>query len=211
LFHAWRRLAQRSSPVSTLAASYSTPKEGEVAGGGAFTGTGAVVMSTPRTDVQRARDTARAMSQENVEIVKRAQPRDIDMVELFRASNAPGGAVTPDTAGIDVTVFASDFEAEFISARAGSLRPASRGPEGLAEGWRDWLEPWESYYIELEKFIDAGDEVISLVRVRAQTTRDAVAVEHESAALWSVREGEISRVRFYLDRDQALEAAGLRE
>jgi ketosteroid isomerase-like protein len=149
------------------------------------------------------------MSQANVEIVKRAQPRDVDMVKLFRASNAPDPSVTPDAAGIDITVFTSDFEVEFISARAGSLRAPSRGPEGLAEGWRDWLEPWDSYHVELENFIGTGDEVISLVRVRAKTTRDAVAVEHESAALWSVREGKISRVRFYLEREQALEAAGL--
>ena len=49
------------------------------------------------------------------------------------------------------------------------------------------------------------------MRVRAQTTRDAVAVEHRSAAVWSVRENKIVRVGFYLERDQALEAAGLRE
>jgi ketosteroid isomerase-like protein len=149
------------------------------------------------------------MSEANVEIVKRAQPTDIDMVKLFRESNAPDPAVTPDAAGIDPTVYTDDFEVEFISATAGSLRLPSSGPQGLAEGWRDWLEPWDSYYVELEKLIDAGEEVISLVRVSAKTTRDAVAVEHESAALWSVREGKVARVRFYLEREQALEAAGL--
>lgn len=150
------------------------------------------------------------MSEQNVEIVRRAQPSGVDMVRLFRGSNAPDPAATPATAGIDVTVFEDDFEVEFISAVAGSLRPPARGPEGLAEAWRDWLEAWESYYVELEEIIDAGgDEVVSLVRVRAQTTRDAVAVEHESASVWSVREGRIARVRFYLEREQALEAAGL--
>ena len=146
------------------------------------------------------------MSQENVEIVNRAQPSGVDMVQLFR------GATAPDLAdiGIDVTAFESDFEVEFISA-GGSMRPASHGPEALAEAWRDWLEAWESYYLEVEEVIDAGDQVVSLVRVRAQTTRDAVAVEHRPAALWSVREGKIARVRFYLEREKALEAAGLRE
>ena len=150
------------------------------------------------------------MSQRNVEIVKRAQPTGVDMVKLFRGSNAPDPAATPVATGIDVTAYESDFEVEFISATAGSLRPPSRGPEGLAEAWRDWLEPWVSYYIELEDVIDAGDEVVSLVRVSAQTTRDAVAIEHQSAAVWSVQEDKIARVRFYLDREQALEAVGLR-
>ncbi len=94
-----------------------------------------------------------------------------------------------------MTVFEDDFEVELISETAGSLRPASRGPEGFAEAWRDWLEAWESYYIELEEVIDAGDEVVSLVCVRAQTTRDAVAVEDQSAAVWLVQEDKIARVR----------------
>jgi ketosteroid isomerase-like protein len=152
------------------------------------------------------------MSQENVEVVKRAQPSGvdtgIDMVQLFRASTAPDPAAT----GLDVTAFESDFEVEFIASEAGaSIRPASRGFQGFAEGWRDWLEPWESYYIEIEEFIDAGDEVVSLVRVHAQTARDTVPIEHWPAAVWSVREGKIVRVRFYLERVEALEVAGLRE
>ena len=146
------------------------------------------------------------MSQENVEIVQRVQVSGVDLVELFKASTPPD----PSTTGIDVTAFDSDFETEFITRRA--LRPSvSRGLLGFAEGWRDWLEPWASYYIEAEDFIDAGDEVVSLTRVRAQTTRDAVAVEHRPGAVWSLRDGKITRVRFFLERDEALEAAGLRE
>jgi ketosteroid isomerase-like protein len=151
------------------------------------------------------------MSKENVEIVKRVQPERIDMVKLFRASNAPDSDVTPETARIDGTVFDDDFEVEFISEIAGALRPRSRGVQGFVEAWLDWLEPWESYYVETEDFIDAGEEVICFVLVRAQSARDAVPIKHESAALWSLREGKIVGVRFYLERDKALEAAGLRE
>jgi ketosteroid isomerase-like protein len=152
------------------------------------------------------------MSQENVDVVKRAQPLGIntgvDMAKLFRASTA----LDPAAMGVDVTAFESDFEVEFIASQAGmAIRPSSRGFEGFAEGWRDWLEPWESYYNEVEEYIDAGNEVVSLVRVQAKTARDAVPVEHRPAAVWSVREGRIFRVRFYLDRDEALQAAGLSE
>jgi ketosteroid isomerase-like protein len=149
------------------------------------------------------------MSQENVEVVKRVQASGVDLVELFKASTPPD----PSATGIDVTAFDSEFESEFITRRAfGSMRPSvSRGLLGFAESWRDWLEPWESYYIEAEEFIDAGDEVVSLTRVQARTTRDAVAVEHRPGAVWSLRDGKIVRVRFFLERDEALEAAGLRE
>jgi ketosteroid isomerase-like protein len=151
------------------------------------------------------RDTGDPMSQGNVQLVQRAQPSGVDMVQLFGGSTS----TEPVAVGIDVTVFASDFEVEFIASQAArSIHPAP-GPQGLAEGWRDWLEPWESYYIEAEDFIDAGDEVVSLVRVQARTTRDAVAVEHRPAAVWSVRDDKIVRIRFFLDRAQAFEAAGL--
>ena len=149
------------------------------------------------------------MSQENVEVVKRVQVSGVDLAGLFRASAVPDPAAT----GIDLTAFESDFETEFIARRVFGSVPmsTSHGLEGFAEAWRDWLEPYESYYIEAEEFIDAGDEVVSLTRVLAKTTRDTVAVEHRPAAVWSLREGKIVRVRFYLDRGEALEAAGLRE
>jgi ketosteroid isomerase-like protein len=52
---------------------------------------------------------------------------------------------------------------------------------------------------------------VSLARVMAQTARDGVAVEHRPAAVWSLQDHEIVRVQFYLDREEAFEAHGLRE
>ena len=55
------------------------------------------------------------------------------------------------------------------------------------------------------------DEVVTFARNRGHTDTDAAAVESESAAIWSVREGKIAKVRFYLERTEALTAAGLSE
>jgi ketosteroid isomerase-like protein len=145
------------------------------------------------------------MSQENVDVVKRVLLDGIDLVALFGASAPPD----PSTTGIDLTAFDEEFETEFI---LGSRGPTSvRGLEGFIDGWRDWLEPYDSYYIEVEELIDAGEQVVSLSRVVGQTTRDGVAVEHRPAAVWSLRDEKIVRVRFFLDREEAFEAAGLRE
>ena len=38
-----------------------------------------------------------------------------------------------------------------------------------------------------------------------------VEVESPVAAIWAVRSGRVSRAEFYASREQALEAAGLRE
>jgi ketosteroid isomerase-like protein len=149
------------------------------------------------------------MSQENVDVVKRVMLNGVELVGLFRAPNPPD----PSATGIDLTAFTEDFETEFIASRVfGSLEPTpSHGLQGFAERWRDWLEPYESYYIEVEELIDAGDKIVSLARVMAQTARDGVAVEHRPAAVWSLQDHEIVRVQFYLDREEAFEAHGLRE
>jgi ketosteroid isomerase-like protein len=142
------------------------------------------------------------MSPENVELVRRAiPPSGADMVERYC------GGLPKD---FDQTLYAPDFEVEFIS-KDGSLRPATHGLEGLARAWRQWLEPWESFYVEVERLIDAGNEVVVLAHNRGHTERGGGAVESESAAIWSVRKGKIVKVRFYLERAEALEAAGLRE
>jgi hypothetical protein len=147
------------------------------------------------------------MSREDVEIVKRAQPDGVDLAQLFRAVGVPDSAP-----GIDLTVYEGDCQVEFDSRSSAAVGPpSSSGLLGLAEGWRDWLEPWESYYIEVEEFIDAGAEVVSLARVRAQSARGGVPVEHSPAAVWKVEDGKVVRVRFYLGHREALEAAGLSE
>jgi hypothetical protein len=98
------------------------------------------------------------MSQENVDVVKRVVLSGVDLVGLFRASDVPD----PASAGIDPTPFTSDFEFEFIASRVyGSIQPrVSQGLEEFVERWRDWLEPYASYYrvqfyLEREEALEA--------------------------------------------------------
>ncbi|MFL5821392.1 MAG: nuclear transport factor 2 family protein [Solirubrobacteraceae bacterium] len=143
------------------------------------------------------------MSQDNVELIRAMWPHEIDVVELVADSESRAGLA----AGL-----APDAEVAFIANAPGVPDLRYRGAEGLTEGWRDWLEPYESYRLEIEDAIDAGDdEVLVRVRVSARTRRDGVLIEHAPAAICTVKARQIVRVRFYLDRDQALEAARLRE
>lgn len=147
------------------------------------------------------------MSAENVELVKALFPAaGVDMVEaLQHVVREDIGQV-----GIDTGPFAEDFEIKFLSGQpGGSIEPEARGAAGLAEGWSNWLQGYESYVITPEDFVDAGDEVLLLVHVRARTLRDGVELEHRPAALFQVRDAKVRRTRFYLEREMAYEAAGL--
>lgn len=143
------------------------------------------------------------MSRENVEIVKRIWPGEIDMVEFVDAG-------LPFSAGA-AELLASEAEVVFLTGAPGVPNLAFRGLEGFGEGWRDWLSPFASYMLDAQEVVDAGDEeVLVLTHVRARTHRDDVLVEHDPSAAVTVRDGKVVRVRFFLERSEAFEALGLR-
>jgi ketosteroid isomerase-like protein len=105
-------------------------------------------------------------------------------------------------------VFAPDFEVEFVPNTPDAERTELRGEAGLREGWRDWLEPWETYRGEVEEVMGAGDDVIVTARVEARARRGGVRFEHPAAVVLTVEDGRVSRIRFYLDRADAFRDAG---
>jgi ketosteroid isomerase-like protein len=85
------------------------------------------------------------------------------------------------------------------------------GADGFREAWADWTEAFESYRIDLERLVDAGDRVVSLVTMCGKTRTGGVEVRAPGAAVWTVVDGRLRRVEFHLDRQAALRAAGLEE
>jgi ketosteroid isomerase-like protein len=146
------------------------------------------------------------MSSENVELVKRLQPSCVDLVERLSSADTAEAFLGAD---VDAETFAEDLEVEWIAAHSAEGLHY-RGGSGMLEGWRDWLTPWASYRIESREFIDAGDQVVVFVHIRARTSRDDVIVEHSPAAIWTIENGRVVRIRFFLERDEALKAVGLR-
>jgi ketosteroid isomerase-like protein len=146
------------------------------------------------------------MSQENVELVRGLQPSpDTDLVALFRDDATAAvlmEAVSP--------FFHEDFEIVAPTFVAGEgVRFV--GLEGFRAGWLDWLEPWESYRVEVEDVVDAGDDALVLVRDYGRRAGSTGEVSVVGGAVWTVREGRVARVAFYLKRSEALEAVGLSE
>jgi ketosteroid isomerase-like protein len=103
-----------------------------------------------------------------------------------------------------------DFEVAMVGP--GYLpEPLDRiGADGFREAWLDWTSPFESFQIEIERVIDAGDRVVSLVRQTGRTKTGGVEIEAAAAAVWTIRDGKLTRVEFHLDREKALQAAGVR-
>ena len=86
-----------------------------------------------------------------------------------------------------------------------------RGHDGLMRAWGRWSEPWDQITTEIEEVIDGGDRIVSVHRARARAKGSGIEVDLRCAYLWRFREVKVIHFQNFLDREQALEAAGLSE
>ena len=90
------------------------------------------------------------------------------------------------------------------------------GPfRGIDASWDFYAqadEPWqEAGAYEVVEQIDAGDAVFSCIRRDVQGKESAARIEFRVYLIASFRNGKLIRFRWFLGREEALEAAGLRE
>ena len=86
-----------------------------------------------------------------------------------------------------------------------------RGHAGVRRWLDDWDAAWAEWSIELEEFIDADDCVAVVVRMHAKGLGSGVELERQDALVFRCRNDKIIRTDYYNSREQALEAAGLKE
>jgi ketosteroid isomerase-like protein len=73
----------------------------------------------------------------------------------------------------------------------------------------DLYAAWEQMDIEVEELIDAGDKVVAVIRVTGRGRVSGIEIEYSPAGVWTIRDGRIVRVVWFVARDDALEAAGV--
>jgi ketosteroid isomerase-like protein len=73
------------------------------------------------------------------------------------------------------------------------------------------LEAWEERRLEAEEFIDAGDNVVVFLHEYRRGRGSGVELETKTAVVVAVSGGRVVRIQGYMDRDAALEAAGISE
>jgi ketosteroid isomerase-like protein len=130
------------------------------------------------------------MSQENVEIVRRA-------IEYFGETG-------------DVPSEYYDPEVEFTTRPDGPEQTTFHRVEGLRRSVESFREAWASSTFEAQEFIETGEGAVVLVlwHLRAQS---GVELDVEEAWAYWVRDGSICRIEQYGTKREALEAAGLSE
>ena len=102
-----------------------------------------------------------------------------------------------------------EFEVVMVGPEYSSAKAEYAGLDGFVDAWRDWTSAFESFRIEVDEMVDAGDNVVSLVRQIGIPKSANAEIESQGAAVWMIREGRLRRVEFHLDRGAALRAAGI--
>jgi ketosteroid isomerase-like protein len=133
------------------------------------------------------------MSQENVEIVKRA-------IDAFNRHDVEAYA----------DLVTSDFEV--FPAMMGVLEGASYGGrEGVETYLGEVRDTWEEYRVVADELRDLGDRVLMLGWMQGRGRGSGVQVDAPVALVADFRDGKLSRSTAYLDHGEALRAAGLAE
>ncbi|HKH13488.1 MAG TPA: nuclear transport factor 2 family protein, partial [Solirubrobacterales bacterium] len=88
-----------------------------------------------------------------------------------------------------------------------------RGPDEMRAFYRDLDAPWVGgASLELEELIDAGEQVLVLIRFGGRGKMSGAEVEAFVWNVWTFHDGDPVRWTYFgEDRAGALEAAGLRE
>ena len=129
------------------------------------------------------------MSQENVEVVR----------ELWEAYSR---------GDIDRVIGLSDPYVVLVTLEEGPLY----GPDAVRANYARWMEAWrEEPETTVEEVIGNGAHVVVIACFRGRGRGSGVRVAERLYEVYTLRNGRVLRVDEFSDRDQALEAAGLRE
>ena len=86
-----------------------------------------------------------------------------------------------------------------------------RGLDAIRSDWEAVEEQWDEHRVEPQRFIDAGDRVVVLLREYHRGTRSGIELTADTAVIADLRRGLIVRVQGYTDQAAALEAVGLEQ
>jgi ketosteroid isomerase-like protein len=132
-----------------------------------------------------------AVSQENVGIVERAiaaiNARDIDAYLACCTENVE-------------LLIAESVGAQYL------------GADGIRRFFTDIEDTGPDFRIEVQRLQALGDShALAFIRVGSTGRASGIATSADSANVYDFDGGKISRVRIFLDRDEALKAVGLEE
>jgi ketosteroid isomerase-like protein len=86
------------------------------------------------------------------------------------------------------------------------------GPQGIKQFLTDIEDAGPDFHLDLQDLQTiGGDQILAFLHAGATGRASGIPVGAETANVYDLVDGKISRVRIFLDRQQALKAVGLEE
>ena len=134
------------------------------------------------------------MSQENVEIVRRAY-----------------AAFNEEVLDAFLEYYHPDLEYD-ITKGSGPWAGMYHDRESVRRFLADYMELWEYVRMEPEEFTEVGDDqVIVLIRLRMKGKGSGIEVKATTLNVWTVHDGKAARIAVVNSKAEALDSVGLSE
>ena len=99
-------------------------------------------------------------------------------------------------------------EVEMVEAPDYPGAETRHGHAGVRETLTSWAQVWGELTVEVDELIEVDEEqILTIGRQHARGGSGGVELEAPVAALYRVRDGRITTMRFFLDVDEARAAA----
>jgi SnoaL-like domain len=111
----------------------------------------------------------------------------------------------------DIVLIGIDKEIEYRPSpelTPPDMEPVFHGHDGYLRLWRHWLDVFEDIHWDAEEMLDFGDRLLVSAHQRGSGAGSGVAVSKPVFQLYWLRRGIVVRFEDFLDRAEALEAAG---
>jgi ketosteroid isomerase-like protein len=87
-----------------------------------------------------------------------------------------------------------------------------RGPDGVLDWLAEWDRAWKTWEAADPDLREAPDgRIVALFRIVTRGRDSLIEMTRLDGAVYTLRNGKISRIEYYNDQREALEAAGLPE
>jgi ketosteroid isomerase-like protein len=152
------------------------------------------------------------MSQENVELVRRANEplQGVDVAPFIRAGLAGNLDAIPPEVVAAFVAWLELFDPDVEIDTSGVDMPGFgvfRGADGIRQLFDRWIEEWEHYSWVHSNLSGAGEQVILDAEIHATGASSGVEVTWNLSQVYTFKGGKVIRWAIFNDRAAALAAA----
>jgi ketosteroid isomerase-like protein len=94
-------------------------------------------------------------------------------------------------------------DAEWIEAPERVDSQTYRGHDGIRDSFERWLEQWDDYRFDAERFEDHGDHVLVVARESGEGQGSGASTDATIFAVFTFRDGKVSRYQEFYDESAA--------